>query len=82
MSRPTSVTYARADEARATPRTPAIVAGLAGEIPAFDQRLAAIKAHWDRAESGGLYLLGRQRVRFRTEKRPAFPDAQAPAVPQ
>ena len=37
----------------------AIVAGLAGEIPASTS-LAAIKAHWDRAESEGfLYLLGR-----------------------
>ncbi len=42
----------------------AIVAGLAGEIPASTS-LAAIKAHWDRATSEGfLYLLGRQRVRF------------------
>src|SRR3546814_8275470 len=42
----------------------AVVAGLAGEIPASTS-LAAIKAHWDRAESEGfLYLLGRQRVRF------------------
>ena len=42
----------------------AIVAGLAGEIPARTS-LAAIKAHWDRATSEGfLYLLGRQRVRF------------------
>jgi L-serine dehydratase len=42
----------------------AVVAGLAGEIPA-ETSLAAIKAHWDRAENEGfLYLLGRQRVRF------------------
>jgi L-serine dehydratase len=42
----------------------AVVAGLAGEIPASTS-FAAIKAHWDRATSEGfLYLLGRQRVRF------------------
>ncbi len=42
----------------------AVVAGLAGEIPA-ETSLAAIKAHWDRAENEGfLYLLGRHRVRF------------------
>lgn len=42
----------------------ALVAGLAGEIPA-ETSLAAIEAHWARATGEGfLYLLGRQRVRF------------------
>src|SRR3546814_10784092 len=42
----------------------ALVAGLAGEIPASTS-LAAIRAHWDRAEGEGvLDLLGRVRVRF------------------
>ena len=42
----------------------AVVAGLAGEIPASTS-FAAIKAHWDRAVGEGfLYLLGRIRVRF------------------
>jgi len=46
----------------------AVVAGLAGEIPASTS-LAAIKAHWDRAEGEGfLYLLGRQRVRFQPSR--------------
>ena len=46
----------------------AVVAGLAGEIPASTS-LAAIRAHWDRAESEGfLYLLGRQRARFQPKR--------------
>ena len=47
----------------------AIVAGLAGEIPASTS-LASIKAHWDRAEGEGfLYLLGRQRPAVRMAPR-------------
>src|SRR3546814_13861397 len=42
----------------------ALVAGLAGEIPASTS-LAAIRAHWDSAAgAGGLDLSGRSRVRF------------------
>lgn len=46
----------------------ALVAGLAGEIPA-ETSLAAIQAHWARATGeGALYLLGRVRVRFQPDR--------------
>src|SRR3546814_175580 len=46
----------------------ALVAGLAGEIPA-ETSLTAIEAHWARAEAeGALYLLGRRRVRFQPKR--------------
>jgi len=46
----------------------ALVAGLAGEIPA-ETSLSAIEAHWARAENeGALYLLGRRRVRFQPKR--------------
>jgi L-serine dehydratase len=46
----------------------AVVAGLAGEIPA-ETSLSAIMAHWQRAEDDGrLMLAGRQDVRFQPQR--------------
>src|SRR3546814_16787774 len=51
----------------------ALVAGLAGEIPAAT-RLTAIEAHWARAEAEGApYLPGRRRWRFQPNRDPRFP---------
>ncbi len=56
--------FARADRARATPPTTAIVAGLAGEIRLLDQPRRDQGALGPRRERGLSLSLGRQRVRF------------------